>query len=183
MNGAISDATWNIFFKMHFDRIYTAMLATSLGPLDVALGEIGWALLRGGSYAAGFMVVAAAFHLVATWWALLAIPAAVVVAFAFAAAGMAATSYMESLQQVQWLNFWLLPMFLFSGTFYPLSVYPEWLARIMQSLPLWHAIELVRGCMRAQFTWSLAGHLLYFAAFIAVGLYFTTRRLTHLFLR
>jgi lipooligosaccharide transport system permease protein len=183
MNGAITDATWNIFFKMHYDRVYTAMLATSLGPLDVALGEIAWALLRGGAYALGFMAVAAGFHLVTSWWALLAVPAAIVVAFAFAAAGMAATSYMHSMQQVQWLNFWLLPMFLFSGTFYPLSVYPEWLAHTMQVLPLWHAIELVRGAMNAQFTWSLLAHLLYFAAFIGVGLFYTTRRLTNLFLR
>jgi lipooligosaccharide transport system permease protein len=183
MNGAITDSTWNVFFKMHFDRIYTGMLATSLGPLDVALGEIAWSLLRGAAYAIGFLVVSWGFGLVSSWTALLAIPAAVVVGFAFAAAGMAATSYMKAMQQVQWLNFWLLPMFLFSGTFYPLSIYPDWLARAIQALPLWHAIELVRGAMAGRLDWALAGHLLYFAVFIVVGMWLTTRRLTELFLR
>ena len=183
MNGAITDATWNVFFKMHFDRIYSGMLATSLGPLDVALGEISWALLRGAAYAAGFLVVSWAFGLVHSVWALLAIPCAVITAFAFAAAGMAATSYMSAMQQVQWLNFWLMPMFLFSGTFYPIDVYPMWLQRLVEVLPLWHAIEMTRYAMSGQFTMALVGHVAYFVVFIAGGLYYTTRRLTALFLR
>ena len=183
MNGAIADSTWNVFFKMHFDRLYSGMLATSLGPLDVALGEISWSLLRGAAYSVGFLAVSAGFGLIHSWSALLAIPAAVVVGFGFAAAGMAATSYMKALQQVQWLNFWLLPMFLFSGTFYPLSVYPQWLQWTMEMLPLWHAIELVRGAMNAQVTWAMGGHILYFGVFIVVGMVITTRRLTDLFLR
>lgn len=183
MNGAIADSTWNVFFKMHFDRLYTGMLATSLGPLDVALGEIAWSLLRGGAYALGFLAVSAGFGLLTSWWALCAVPAALIVGFGFAAAGMAATSYMKHMQQVQWLNFWLLPMFLFSGTFYPLSVYPQWLQSAMQALPLWHAIELVRGAMQGQFGWAIVGHIGYFAVFIAVGMWVTTRRLTELFLR
>lgn len=183
MNGAIQDSTWNVFFKMHFDRLYTGMLATSLGPLDVALGEIAWSLLRGAAYSVGFLVVAWAFGLVTSWWALMAVPAAVVVGFAFASAGMAATSYMKHMQQVQWLNFWLLPMFLFSGTFYPLTVYPEWLQAAMQALPLWNAIELVREAMTGSFGLPILAHLAYFTVFIVVGMTVTTRRLTDLFLR
>ena len=57
MNGAVYDSTWNVFFKMHFAKLYEGMLATSLGPLDVALGEILLALLRGALYALGFMLV------------------------------------------------------------------------------------------------------------------------------
>ena len=77
MNGAIYDSTWNVFFKMHFAKLYETMLATSLGPLDVAIGEIGWALLRGLVYAIAFMGVMAPLGLIPSWWALLAIPGAV----------------------------------------------------------------------------------------------------------
>jgi lipooligosaccharide transport system permease protein len=117
MNGAIYDSTWNVFFKMHFAKLYETMLATSLGPLDVAIGEIGWALIRGFVYALGFMAVMAPLGLIPSWWALLAIPGAVLIAFGFASFGMAITSYLKTFHQMNWINFFMLPMFLFSGTF------------------------------------------------------------------
>ena len=138
MNGAIYDSTWNVYFKMHFGKLYQSMMSTSLGPLDVALGEIGWALLRGLVYAVGFMIVVTPLGLVTSWWGLMAIPAAVLIAFGFASVGMGVTSYLKSFQQMNWVNFFLLPMFLFSGTFFPVSVYPEWIQVIVQALPLWH---------------------------------------------
>lgn len=54
MNGAVLDATFNVFFKLKFARTYDAMLSTPVGPMDVALGEIGWAVFRGGCYAGRF---------------------------------------------------------------------------------------------------------------------------------
>lgn len=125
MNGAIYDATWNVFFKMKFDRVYQGMLATSLGPLDVALGEIGWALLRGVVYSIAFMSIVGGLGLITTPWALLAIPAASLIAFGFAAVGMAVTTYLKSFEQMNIINVVLLPMFLFSGSFYPLRFIPD----------------------------------------------------------
>ena len=183
MNGAIYDSTWNVFFKMHFAKLYQTMLSTSLGTLDVALGEIGWALLRGLAYSIGFMAVVTPLGLIPSWWGILAIPAASLVAFGFASVGMGITSYFKNFQQMNWLNFVMLPMFLFSGTFYPLSVYPEWIQTVIHCLPLWQAIELIRGLTLGQLTWTLASHVLYFLVMIAGGLFFTTRRLTKLFLR
>ena len=136
MNGAIYDSTMNVYFKLNHDRIYHGMLATSMGPLDVALGEIGWALIRGFSYACAFMAVIAPLGLVESVWGLLAIPAAVLIAFGFAACGMAVTSYMKSFQQLEIVTVVLLPMFLFSGAFYPISVFPEWLQFTVNLLPL-----------------------------------------------
>ena len=183
MNGAFYDSTWNVFFKMHFGKTYQAMMATSIGPLDVALGEISWALLRGLAYATGFMIIATAFGIVPSLWAILAIPAAVLIAFGFAAVGMAITSYLKSFQQMDWVTFWLLPMFLFSGTFYPVSVYPDWLTHIVRALPLWQAADLVRGLMLGNITIALLWHVLYFAVMVAIGLTATTKRLTSLFMR
>ena len=155
MNGAIYDSTMNVFFKMNHDRVYHGMLATSLGPMDVALGEISWALLRGFSYAVGFMAVVVPLGLVPSAWGILAIPAAVLIAFGFASFGMAVTSYMKSFQQLEVINIFLLPMFLFSGSFYPLSVFPEWLQTIIRLFPLSHAIDLVRGLTLGNVSWAL----------------------------
>ena len=183
MNGAIYDSTWNVFFKMHFGRIYNGMLSTSMGTLDVALGEISWALLRGLAYAIGFMAIVTPLGLVPSGWGLLAIPASVLVAFGFAAVGMGITSYLKHRQQMQYIQLVMLPMFLFSGTFFPLDIYPEPVQWLIQALPLWQAIELIRGLTLGILNLAMLGHVLYFVLMIIGGLYFTTRRLTALFLR
>ncbi len=183
MNGAIYDSTMNVFFKLNHDRIYHGMLSTSLGPMDVALGEIGWALLRGFSYAVGFMALVTPLGLIPSAWGILAIPAAVLIAFGFASFGMAVTSYMKSFQQLEVINIVLLPMFLFSGSFYPLDVFPEWLQTLIRLFPLAHAIDLVRGLTLGNISWALLGHAMYFVVMIVVGLFFTTKRLNALFMR
>jgi lipooligosaccharide transport system permease protein len=183
MNGALYDATWNVFFKMHFGKVYQVMLSSSLGPMDVALGEISWALLRGATYSVGFMAIVAPLGLVANAWGLLAIPAATLIAFGFASIGMAITSYMKNFQQMNWINFFLLPMFLFSGTFFPVSVYPDWIEAIVKALPLWQGVELVRSLMLGIMDLSVLGHIAYFLVMIGLGLTFTTVRLKALFMR
>jgi len=183
MNGAVYDSTWNVFFKLRESRLYHGMLATSLGPLDVALGEIAWALLRGLVYAIGFMAVVAPLGLIPSWWGILAVPAAVLIAFGFAALGMAVTSYFTTFQQMNFINIALLPMFLFSGSFYPLTVFSGWVQGVIKALPLWQAISLVRGLTLGVINIGLLSHVLYFLVMIAGGLFFTTRRLNALFMR
>ncbi|MDI3331282.1 MAG: ABC transporter permease [Micrococcus sp.] len=183
MNGAIYDSTWNVFFRMRLSKLYQTMLNTSLGPMDVALGEITMALIRGGLYSVAFLVVMAALGLVTSWWAVLLIPAAVLVAFAFAAVGMAVTSYLTTFQQMDWIMLVLMPMFLFSATFFPLSVYPEPVQWLIQALPLWHGVELMRQLSAGVLSPFTAVHLLYFVVMIVLGLLFTAHRLRALFLR
>jgi lipooligosaccharide transport system permease protein len=72
---------------------------------------------------------------------------------------------------------------LFSGTFYPLDIYPQWIQSVIQAMPLWHAIQLERAFMLGTVDWSLLSHVLYFAVMIVAGLFFTTRRLTALFMK
>jgi lipooligosaccharide transport system permease protein len=183
MNGAIYDSTWNVFFKLKHDRIYEGMLQTSLGPLDVALGEISWALLRGLAYAIGFMCVVVPMGLIRDWWGVLAIPAAVLIAFGFASFGMGITSLFKSYQQMDFINVAMLPMFLFSGSFYPLTVYPGYLQGVIKALPLWQAISLVRDLTLGIVHTSLLFHVGYFLLMVVFGLTLTTKRLTKLFLR
>lgn len=183
MNGAIYDSTVNVFFKMRYAKLYDAMLATSLGPMDVALGEIAWSLLRGGIYSSGFVVIMMVLGLLESWWALLAVPAALLIALGFGAVGMAITSFMRTFQQMEWINTAILPMFLFSTTFYPLSVYPPAVAAVVRCLPLYQGIELMRGLCLGIVSWDLLWHVLYFLVMAAIGIVMTSRRLVRLLLR
>jgi lipooligosaccharide transport system permease protein len=183
MNGAIYDSTMNVFFKMKYAKLYDAMLATSLGPLDVAIGEISWALIRGGLYSAGFLAVMLIMGLTASGWAVLLLPASLLIAFGFAAVGMAVTSFLKSIQDLDLIQLAVLPMFLFSGTFYSLDVYPRWLQIVVECLPLNNGIELLRGINAGVFDWAMLGHAMYFVAMAVVGLTVTARRLDKLLLR
>ncbi|MGY4644435.1 ABC transporter permease [Cellulomonas sp. URHB0016] len=182
MNGAVYDSTWNVFFKLHYGKLYQAQLTTSIGPLDVALGEISYALLRGGVYALGFLTVMQVMGLNLAWSALAAVPAVLLVAFGFAAVGMAVTSYLKTFQQMDWITVVMLPMFLFSATFYPLSVYPEAIQWLIKAMPLWHAVELVRGLTLGVLDPSMLVHIGYFVVMVVLGMTFTTTRLRTLFL-
>jgi lipooligosaccharide transport system permease protein len=182
MNGAIADSTMNVFFKLKFAKLYDSMLASSLGVLDVALGEIGWAVTRGGLYALGFVLVMLVMHLVLSAWALLLIPAALLVGFGFAAVGMAVTTYLRSWQDLQLITLVTLPMFLFSGTFYGLSAYPLWLRFLVECLPLNHAVLLMRSLAVGDIHAGLLWHLGYFVVMAVVGLRIATRRLGALLL-
>ncbi len=182
MNGAIYDSTWNVFFKLNYGKLYEGMLATSLGPLDVALGEVLYALLRGLLYATGFMIIMQFVGLNLAWTAVLALPAVLLIAFGFASLGMAITSYMKAFQHMDWINIVLLPMFLFSATLYPITIYPEVIQWIVKAFPLWHGVELVRGLTTGALHTGMLWHLLYYIVMIAVGLIFTTKRMRALFL-
>jgi lipooligosaccharide transport system permease protein len=183
MNGAIYDSTWNVFWKLNESKLYKTMLSTPLGPMDIALGEICWALIRGLVYSLGFLTVVTVLGITPSIWALLAIPAASLVAFGFASFGMAITSYFKTYQQMGFINIVLLPMTLFSGSLYPISVYPDWLEKIIMALPLWHGIELVRTFWFGNITADVLVHIAYFVVMIMIGLFVTSRRLRALFLR
>src|SRR3989442_12101251 len=98
MNGAIYETAFNFFFKLKYVKLYDARLATPLGVADVALGEIAWALFRGTLYAAGFIIVMAAPGLVRSRWAVLALPAAMLIGFSFAAVGTATATFVRNWQ-------------------------------------------------------------------------------------
>jgi lipooligosaccharide transport system permease protein len=182
MNGAVFDSTFNIFFKLKIAKTYDAMLSTPLDPDDIALGELSWALMRGSIYSAAFLLVMTGFGYVLTPWAALCYPAAVLISFAFAGIGMAATSYMRSWQDFDKVSLAIIPLFLFSATFYPLTVYPAWLQAVVRLTPLYQGVALIRGLDAGLFTWSLLGHLAYLAVMGLVGLTITARRLTTLLL-
>jgi lipooligosaccharide transport system permease protein len=182
MNGAIYDSTINVFFKLKYQKTYDAMLSTPLGVGDVALGEIGWALFRGTLYAIGFMAVMLLFGLVQSPWGILIIPAAMLVGWAFAGAGMAATTYMRTWQDFDLVQLVVLPLFLFSATFYPLTAYPPALQAIVRLTPLYQGVDLIRGLATGAVGPDSLVNVAYLLVMGVVGLAIASRRLGRLLL-
>jgi lipooligosaccharide transport system permease protein len=183
MNGAIYDSTFNVFFRLKYAKFYDAALATPMRPGDIALGEIGWSLIRGGLYAIAFMVVMLALGLVHSAWAVADVPVALLIGFASAAAGMTATTFMRSWQHFEYIMLATLPMFLFSATFYPLSVYPRPVQILVECTPLYQGVALMRGLTLGVVGPALLWHVLYLAVMGVAGLYVAGRRIGRLLLR
>jgi lipooligosaccharide transport system permease protein len=182
MNGAIYDSTMNVFFKLKYAKVYDAVLATPLGAGDVALGEIGWALLRGLLYAMVFLGVMVVRTDTRSWWAVFALPGAILIGFAFAALGMAATTFMRGWTDFDLVQLAILPLFLFSTTFYPLATYPRALQLIVQLTPLFHGVALLRGLCAGAVGPGLLAHALYLGAIGVAGLAIASQRIERLLL-
>jgi len=183
MNGAITEATFNFFFKLNYNKTFEAILSTPLSAGDVAVGELGWALIRGGLYAVGFMVVMVVLGLVVSPWVILAVPAALLIGFAFGAVGMAATSFMKTWQDFDLIQLVILPLFLFSATFYPIETYPEALRVIVQLTPLYQGVDLIRSLTVGVLSPVLLFQVAYLLVMGFAGLWVVARRLDKLLLK
>ncbi len=182
MNGAMIDSIFNLFFKLKITHLYDSVLATPLDANDVALGEVGWAVLRGLFYAATFVVIMVALGDVRSWMVVFCLPASVLLSAAFAAVGMAATTHMRSWQDFDMVSLVFMPLFLFSGTFYPISAYPAWLAAIVAVTPLYQGVEINRAFSLGQLHWSLLANAAYLVVLFGVGYWTASRRLNRLLL-
>ncbi len=166
MNGPMFE-TMNVFFRINFDGVYNAMLATPLSAGDVVVGDTFWATLRGGIYSALFVVAMVIMGMTSSWWGLLLLPVSLLISFAFAGVGMAIATFIRSVEDFEYVPTVMLPMFLFSATFFPASSYGrfEWLLNLS---PLYHGVALLRAVNLGEFSWSLlvnVGVLLALAVF------------------
>ncbi len=182
MNSAISETTGSVWWRLRFERFYDAIVTTPLTVRDITYGEIAASVLRGTLSSACFLAVIAGFGMVRSWWALLALPACVLVAYAFSAAGMAAITVIREFHHQQYLQLVMLPMFLFATTFYPLSVYPEVLRPVVAALPLYQSIELLRGLTTGQLGPGTLFAVAYLLLMGLAGGWIASRRLTRMLL-
>jgi lipooligosaccharide transport system permease protein len=182
MNGATYESV-NIFFKLKYAKTYDAILSTPVGPRDIAAGEISWTLFRGLLYAVGFLIVVAALDLIHSGWAVLALPAALLIGFGFAGLSVAGATFMRSWQDFEVFGLIQLPMFLFSATFYPLSVYPSALQWVVRCTPLYNSIALMRALMLGGVGWAQLVNVAYLAAMGLIGVLITGRRIGRLLLK
>jgi lipooligosaccharide transport system permease protein len=181
MNGAVFDSTMNIFYKIKHAKLYEAVLATPMSAGDVAVGEIGFAVIRGALYATAFMVTMWVLGMVESPWIVMSIPACVLIGLAFAAIGMACTTYMRSWADFEYVPAVTLPLFLFSATFFPVSQYGDW-AWVVQLSPLYHGVVLVRAANLGEWSWTLLVHAGVLVAIAVAGTALAARRVERLLL-
>ncbi|HUF06413.1 MAG TPA: ABC transporter permease [Candidatus Binatia bacterium] len=178
MNGAVFETIFNVFFKLNYAKTYDGVLATPMGITEIALGEMAWALTRAALYAVAMFVIMLVAGLILSPWGALMVPAALLVAAAFAAAGLAGTSYLRTVNDFDVpMGLIVMPMFLFSGTFFPISVYPVPIQVLMQATPLYHAISLIRGLSTGMVGWAQAWDLVYLVVFFAVCMWIAMRQM------
>ncbi|TNE43331.1 MAG: ABC transporter permease [Deltaproteobacteria bacterium] len=146
MMGASFEVTYNVFVKMTFAKTYDAILTTPVHIEDIAMGEILWAVTRSLIYAVVFLLVIGLWGLVHTPWALLAIPAAMLVGALFAGIGLTFTALVPNIDMYSfYFTLFLTPLFLFSGIFFSLQDMPSWVQTVAWLTPLFHGVELMRA--------------------------------------
>jgi len=180
MQGALAEVAFNFFGRLKWIKLYDAMVATPLRPFEVAVGELGWALIRGSVYSVAFLALMVALGLTTVAWAVPALFAALLTGLAFGGAGMAFSTLMRSWQDFDYLSTAMFAMFLFAGTFAPVESFPPALRVVVEWAPLTQAVELIRGLTTGRPEWSMVVNVAYLGAMAAVGLFFASRRMQKL---
>jgi lipooligosaccharide transport system permease protein len=176
MNGAMSDGFFNIYFKLHVKKTYDGILATPMRVPDVAFGEMLWAISRGSMYAASFLVtvvvVGAATDtpMLLSGTGVFALPGAVLVAASFSALALCMSSFVRKIDDFDAaMGLFVMPMFLFSGTFFPVSRLPPAGRWIVEALPLHHGVSLLRQLTTGRIDATLAVHVTYLCVLAVVA--------------
>ena len=177
MTGALSETTFNFFGKMKFMKLYDGILATPVRPMEIALGELAWAMIRGAIYSAAFLVVMLVMGLTSPGPAAVAFAASVLVGFAFGAVGMALSTFMRSWQDFDLVVSVQFALFLFSGTFVPAQAYPSVLRWVVEVTPLYRSVDLIRGITTGGWGALQVLDVLYLVALFGLGLVVASRRM------
>jgi lipooligosaccharide transport system permease protein len=183
MNGALAETTYNFFGKIKYWRLYDAILATPVRPVEIALGELAWAMMRGSLYSAGFLALMVAMDLTGPGRALATFPAAVLVGFAFGALGMAVSTFFRSWQDFDIVASVQFALFLFSGTFVPADSYPAGVRWLVEISPLYQAVLLIRGISVGVVGWAQVGAVAYLLLVLVAALALAARRMERLLYR
>jgi len=177
MTGALSETTFNFFGKMKFMRLYDGMLATPVRPIEIALGELAWAMIRGVIYSGAFLIIMVLMHLTTAMHALAMFPATVLIGFAFGALGMTISTLIRSWQEFDLIASGQFALFLFSGTFVPPTAYPTAVRWLIEASPLYRSVDLVRALSTGSAGWPQLIDVGYLVALLAICLTVAGRRM------
>jgi len=171
MQTGAGDASWPVMAGIKWQKTYEAALATPIAVRDLVYGHLLWIAARVTFVATVFVAVMALFDAVPIGKGVLAIAPAVLTGLAFAAPIMAYTSRLKDVQgMVSLFRFGIVPMFLFSGTFFPITQLPGWLQPLAYLTPLWHGVELSRSlALDISTTWSPWLNVAYLVALVIGG--------------
>ena len=180
MQSAAGDSLWPVMSGFKWVGNFKGMVATPVTPADIYGGRVLWTAARAGLYGAAFLLVASVLGGVSSPWGVLGIPIAALCALAFAApiTAFSASQEDDSLFPIV-MRLVVVPLFLFSGTFFPIERLPEGLQRVAVLSPLWHAAELARAATTGRVEWDAAAvHMLVLVAFVVAGWFWGTRTFT-----
>ena len=180
MQSGAAESLWPVLGGMKWIRYFHGMVASPMSPGDVLFGRLSWSALRITVSSTVFLLVAAALGAIPSLWAPVSIPFAVLGGLAFAAplAAFSATQQDDFAFPVV-MRLGIIPLFLFSGTFFPLEQLPEWLQPLAVISPLFHSVELCRAATTGTLeVLPVLGHVAALLVFIAVGCWLGVRTFT-----
>jgi lipooligosaccharide transport system permease protein len=173
MTTGMDEASFPVFGSVKWNKIYIGAQASPLRPADIFRGHLMFMIMRIVLNACVFMVVMSAFGAERSWWVVLALPSAVLTGVAFAAPIAAWAILVRTENHFAYMfRFGMMPLMLFSGTFFPLSQLPEWLRPLAYATPLWHGVALCRGFSLGHFSvLGAGGHILYLVVLAGAGIW------------
>jgi lipooligosaccharide transport system permease protein len=184
MNSGLSNALFPVYGGMHWNKVYIAARATALRPADILRGHLLFIVMRITMNSGCFVVMMAALGLIRSPWAVLLLPASVLLGFAFATPSAAWAITLDSMTPMYYpIRFGAIPLMLFSGTFFPITQLPGWVRPVAYATPLWHGVALCRALSLGTVdTGSAAINVGYLVAMAVLGLWWgagTYRRRLH----
>jgi lipooligosaccharide transport system permease protein len=171
MQNAFFENTYASYVRMYYQKTFDALMATPLTLEEIILGEIVWGASRSLMATILMMAVLSFFSLLSYPSSLLILPVSLLGGLAFGAAGMCFTAVMPNIESFNLPVFlFITPMFLFSGTFFPLEQLPAWAQWLAWVFPLTHAVELTRALALNLLQPYLLWNLIYLLGFCLIGL-------------
>jgi lipooligosaccharide transport system permease protein len=176
MQATAGGSLWPVLGGFKWLRTYHGVVATPVPPEALYGGLIVWLSIRTAISATAFLVVATLLGAIPSWWGVVALPVAMLCAAAFAAplAAFTATQDSDATFPVV-IRMVVMPLFLFSGTFFPTSQLPDGVRPLIVLSPLWHAAELARDATTGGLGWASLGHAAVLVACIAAGAWWGRR--------
>lgn len=169
MYGAVFELTYNVFVKLRFHRMYDAVITTPLEPADVGLGELMWAVTRSAMYGGVFLTVVVLFGLAQSPLTVLAFLVLPLVGLAM---GLLALLYSALIRDIElyvyFFNVFIIPLFLFSGIFFPVADLPAWGRVLAWLTPLYHGVEMSRALVIFGDLAAAGRHILWLLGFSAL---------------
>lgn len=182
MNIATFETTFSSFTKMEREKIYYAIAVTPVNFEEIIAADILWGMTKGVLSGVSIYIISLFFNTAQSFWVIGVIPLLFLVGFVFAALGMIVTSFAKSYDFFSfYMSLIVQPMFLLSGTFFPLSSFPEIVQKLAWFSPLTHVVVIARGLYSGQLQADMLLHLLWTClfgiAFALIALYRMKRRL------
>lgn len=180
MNASVFASVNDFFAKFKWIRSYGSMLATPISVANIIRGELLWIQSIVAAQSAAFVITMLALGLIESWWAVLLVPTSLLVAYGFAGVGFVAASYLRSWLDFDYVALFVVPMFLFSASFFPLERYPGIVADLVRLTPLYHGVDLTRDLTFGTVGWSSILSVVYLVAMGRLALVVADRRVARM---